>query len=104
MFWNRKLTGATCLFLLNRYIVIVFLILGIIPSGPSNTVRIAFPCVSDILLICAISMTRCKFVDSTLVRNALMRCPSCAELIKSATMFEYLMYLPWAGEHTRTLA
>ncbi|TFK81114.1 hypothetical protein K466DRAFT_667318 [Polyporus arcularius HHB13444] len=58
MFWNRKLTGATGLFLLNRYIVIIFLILGIIPSGPSDTV--------------------------------------CAELIKSATMFEYLMYLPWA--------
>ncbi|RDX51240.1 hypothetical protein OH76DRAFT_1401546 [Lentinus brumalis] len=54
MFWNRKLTGATALFLLNRYLVIIFLILGVTPSGPSQ------------------------------------------KLVKSATMFEYLVYLPWA--------
>ncbi|RPD68572.1 hypothetical protein L226DRAFT_563849 [Lentinus tigrinus ALCF2SS1-7] len=58
MFWNRRLTGATGLFLLNRYIIIIFLILAITPSGQSETV--------------------------------------CAKLVKSATMFEYLMYLPWA--------
>ncbi|KAI0704474.1 hypothetical protein C8T65DRAFT_741038 [Cerioporus squamosus] len=74
MFWNRKLTGATALFLLNRYLIIIFLILGVAPSGQSQTPRVV----------------------SYLVGAAPTPSPSCAELVKFATMFEYLVYLPWA--------
>ncbi len=63
MFWNRKLTGATALFLLNRYLVIIFLILGVTPSGQSQTVRTTARTyrVWNVSLMCTVSANRREY-------------------------------------------
>ncbi|KAI0703887.1 hypothetical protein C8T65DRAFT_741232 [Cerioporus squamosus] len=83
LFWKRKFTGATAIFLLNRYLILISYIMEL------ASVWIKSEIVSTRLL-CARSKTMAPDDDD--IEQA------CANDIRTMDVFYYAIYIPWAAE------
>ncbi|EIW58665.1 uncharacterized protein TRAVEDRAFT_47807 [Trametes versicolor FP-101664 SS1] len=80
LFWKRKFTGASVLFLLNRYLPLLTVILDLSQSTP---------------------MSDRRYADICFVRiGAVDRIHSCASFVKLTAIVSVLQYIPWAAFST----
>ncbi|KAL1941116.1 hypothetical protein VTO73DRAFT_7328 [Trametes versicolor] len=80
LFWKRKFTGASVLFLLNRYLPLLTVILDLSQSTPMSDRRYA-----EVCLI---------YIDTA------DQIYSCASFVKLTAIVSVLQYIPWAAFST----